>query len=101
MKTGERLWWVGGIGYAPKGVPVLGRELVYVSAPGGDAPVFPPFEEGLKQFDSNGDQRVQLEETRSDPYIHEHFGWMIQTATASSSAANTNTFGTPAARAMV
>ena len=76
LKTGERLWWVGGIGYAPKGVPVLGRELVYVSAPGGDAPVFPPFEEGLKQFDSNGDRRVQLEETRSDPYIHEHFGWM-------------------------
>ena len=67
LKTGERLWWVGGIGYAPKGVPVLGRELVYVSAPGGDAPVFPPFEEGLKQFDSNGDQRVQFEETRSDP----------------------------------
>jgi outer membrane protein assembly factor BamB len=76
LKTGERLWWVGGVGYAPKGVPVLGRGMVYVSAPGGDAPVFPPFDEGLKQFDANGDGRVQLEETRSDPYIHQHFGWM-------------------------
>jgi outer membrane protein assembly factor BamB len=76
LKTGERLWWVGGVGYAPKGVPVLGRGMVYVSAPGGDAPVFPPFDEGLKQFDANGDGRVQFEETRSDPYIHEHFGWM-------------------------
>ena len=76
LKTGERLWWVGGVGYAPKGVPVLGRRIVYVSAPGGDAPVFPPFDEGLKQFDANLDGRVQFEETRSDPYIHEHFGWM-------------------------
>jgi hypothetical protein len=76
LKTGERLWWVGGVGYSPKGVPVLGREMVYVSAPGGDAPVFPPFDEGLKQFDANGDRRVQHAETRSDPYIHEHFGWM-------------------------
>jgi outer membrane protein assembly factor BamB len=76
LKTGERRWWVGGVGYAPKGVPVLGREMVYVSAPGGDAPVFPPFDEVLKQFDTNRDQRLQHEETRSDPYIYEHFGWM-------------------------
>lgn len=76
LSSGERLWWVGQVGYAPKGVPVLGREMVYVSAPGGDEPVFPPFDEGLKQFDANGDRRVQWEETRSDPYIHEHFGWM-------------------------
>jgi hypothetical protein len=76
LKTGERLWWVGGVGYAPKGGPILGRGMVYVSAPGGDAPVFPPFDEGLKQFDANGDGRVQFEETRSDPYIHQHFGWM-------------------------
>jgi outer membrane protein assembly factor BamB len=76
LKDGQRLWWVGGVGYAPKGVPVLGRDMVFVSAPGGDAPVFPPFEEGLKQFDKDGDRRVQREETRRDPYIYEHFGWM-------------------------
>ena len=50
LKTGERLWWVSGVGYAPKGVPVLGRGLVYVSAPGGDAPVFPPFDAGLHRL---------------------------------------------------
>lgn len=76
LKTGDRLWWVRGVGYAPKGVPVLGSDLVYVSAPGGDAPVFPPFEEGLKQFDANRDGRIQSEEVRADPYIYEHFGWM-------------------------
>lgn len=76
LGTGERLWWVGGVGYAPKGVPVLGSGLVFVSAPGGDAPVFPPFDEGLKEFDTNGDGRVQFEETRSNPEAHEHFGWM-------------------------
>lgn len=76
LRTGERLWWVGQVGYAPKGVPVLGRDMVYVSAPGGDGPVFPPFDEGLKQFDANADRRIQFAEVRSDPYIHEHFGWM-------------------------
>lgn len=76
LKTGERLWWVGGVGYAPKGLPVLGREMVYVSAPGGDAPVFPPYDEGLKQFDANRDGRIQRDETRSDGYIYDHFGWM-------------------------
>lgn len=76
LETGHRLWWVTGVGYAPKGVPVLGPELVYVSAPGGDAPVFPPFDEGLKAFDANGDGRVQYVEARSDPEAREHFGWM-------------------------
>lgn len=76
LKTGERVWWVGGVGYAPKGVPVVGRHLVYISAPGGDAPVFPPYDEGLKQFDANRDGRIQREEMRSDPYIYDHFGWM-------------------------
>ncbi len=76
LKTGERLWWVGGIGYAPKGVPVLGRELVYVSAPGGDAPVFPPFEEGLKQFDRTVTSAFSSRKHVPILYIHEHFGWM-------------------------
>jgi outer membrane protein assembly factor BamB len=75
VKTGERLWWVGGVGYAPKGVPVLGREMVYVSAPGGDAPVFPPFDEMLKA-DANGDGRIQHEEVRAHAEAYEHFGWM-------------------------
>ena len=76
LATGERLWWVTGVGYAPKGVPVVGKGLVYVSAPGGDAPVFPPFDEGLRRFDNNRDGRIQFDETRSDPYIQDHFGWM-------------------------
>jgi outer membrane protein assembly factor BamB len=76
VSTGARLWWVGQVGYFPKGVPVVGREMVYVSAPGGDEPVFPPFDEGLKKYDANGDGRIQFEEVRADPHIPEHFGWM-------------------------
>ncbi|HXW05625.1 MAG TPA: PQQ-binding-like beta-propeller repeat protein [Vicinamibacterales bacterium] len=76
LNTGRRLWWVGQLGYAPKGVPVIGRDMVYVSAPGGDEPAYPPFDEGLKQYDANGDRRIQYEELRSEPGIQEHFGWM-------------------------
>ena len=36
----------------------------------------PPFDEGLKAFDSNKDGRVQFEESRSNQEAHEHFGWM-------------------------
>ena len=34
LSTGGRVWWVGKVGYAPKGVPVLGRDIIYVSAQG-------------------------------------------------------------------
>lgn len=76
LSTGQRVWWVSQVGYSPKGVPVIGRGMVYVSAPGGDAPVFPPWDITLKTFDANEDRRVQFAEVRSDPYIQEHFGWM-------------------------
>jgi len=76
LDTGERLWWVGQLGYFPKGVPVLGRDMVYVSAPGSDQPMMPSFEENLKKYDANGDGRIHRDEMKSEPYIQEHFGWV-------------------------
>ena len=76
LETGRRLWWVDRVGYQPKGVPVLGEDKVYVSAPGADEPTFPPAEVMLKKFDANGDGKIQREEVKSDPYSFEHFGWM-------------------------
>lgn len=76
LDTGERLWWVATIGYFPKGVPVVGRDAIYVCAVGSDGPTMPSFEESLKKYDANGDGLVQLEEMRSEPYITEHFGWV-------------------------
>src|ERR1044071_3892710 len=56
LDKGERLWWVTRIGTYPKGVPVLGTDMVYVTADGADEPFLPPFEETLKA-DTNKDQR--------------------------------------------
>jgi len=76
LDNGERLWWVAKVGSYPKGVPVLGTDMVYVLAEGGDAPFFPPFDETLKQHDTNKDQRVEREEMKSNKEGVEHFGWL-------------------------
>ena len=76
LDKGERLWWVTRIGSYPKGVPVLGTDMVYVTADGGDDPFLPPFDETLKQYDANKDQRVHREEMKSQAEGSEHFGWL-------------------------
>ena len=75
LDKGERLWWVTKIGTYPKGVPVLGTDMVYVTADGGDEPFLPPFEETLKA-DTNKDQKIQREEMKASPEASEHFGWL-------------------------
>jgi len=74
LDKGERLWWVGKIGAYPKGVPVLGTDIVYVTAEGGDEPFLPSFDEMLK-FDANKDQRIQKEEVKAHADAYDHFGW--------------------------
>ena len=76
LDKGERLWWVNKIGSYPKGVPVVATDMVYVSAEGGDAPFFPIFDDTLKKYDSNHDQRIHREEMKSEKDASEHFGWL-------------------------
>ncbi|HYV10622.1 MAG TPA: PQQ-binding-like beta-propeller repeat protein [Pyrinomonadaceae bacterium] len=76
LDKGERLWWVTKIGSYPKGVPVLGTEMVYVIGEGGEEPFLPPFDEMLKQFDANKDQRIHRDEVKSQKEALEHFGWL-------------------------
>jgi outer membrane protein assembly factor BamB len=76
LDKGERLWWVSKIGSYPKGVPVLGTDMVYVTAEGGDEPFLPPFDESLKQYDSSKDQRISREEMKSHAEAYDHFGWL-------------------------
>src|ERR1044072_8243040 len=76
LDKGERLWWVNKIGAYPKGVPVVGTDMVYVTAEGADTPFFPPFEDTLKEYDSNKDQRVHRDEMKSQKEASEHFGWL-------------------------
>ena len=76
LDKGERLWWVSKVGSYPKGVPVLGRDMVYVVGEGGDQPFLPPFDESLKQYDTNKDERLQREEMKSHAEAYDHFGWL-------------------------
>jgi outer membrane protein assembly factor BamB len=69
------LWWVTKIGAYPKGVAVLGTDMVYVTADGGEEPFLPPFDETLKA-DTNKDQRIQREEMKVNAEGYEHFGWL-------------------------
>lgn len=75
LDKGERLWWVSKIGSYPKGVPVLGTNMVYVMADGGDDPFLPPFDEFLKG-DTNKDQKIQREEVKGNADAYDHFGWL-------------------------
>ncbi|MGI8897913.1 MAG: PQQ-binding-like beta-propeller repeat protein [Pyrinomonadaceae bacterium] len=76
LDKGERLWWVTKIGSYPKGVPVLGRDMVYVNGEGGDAPFLPPYDESLKKYDKDKDQRLHREEIKAQAEMYEHFGWL-------------------------
>ena len=76
LDKGMRLWWVSRVGSYPKGVPVVGTDMVYVLAEGADQPFFPPFEETLKKSDADKDQRIHRDEMKSEPDALEHFGWL-------------------------
>jgi outer membrane protein assembly factor BamB len=75
LDKGERLWWVTKLGTYPKGVPSLIGDMIYVNGEGTDEPYIPPFDDTLKKYDKNNDQRISPEEFKSDPF-GEHFGWM-------------------------
>ena len=75
LDKGERLWWVTKVGTYPKGVPALSGDMVYVNGEGGDEPFLPSYEDSLKKFDKDNNQRIQPEEMKSDPFA-EHFGWI-------------------------
>ena len=76
LDKGERLWWVAKIGNYPKGVPVLGTDMVYVTADGGDESFLPTFDDSLKGFDKDKDQRLQREEVKAQAEAYDHFGWL-------------------------
>jgi outer membrane protein assembly factor BamB len=76
LDKGDRLWWVSRIGSYPKGVPVLGTDIVYVTADGGDEPFLPSFDDSLKQYDTSKDQRISREEMKAHAEAYDHFGWL-------------------------
>jgi len=75
LDKGERLWWVTKVGTYPKGVPALSGDMIYVNGEGSDQPFLPPYEDSLKKYDKDNNQRIQPEEMKGDPF-EEHFGWI-------------------------
>src|SRR6185295_8480525 len=75
LDKGERLWWVTKVGAYPKGVPALSGDMIYVNGEGSDQPFLPPYEDSLKKYDKDNNQRIQREEMKGNPF-EEHFGWL-------------------------
>jgi outer membrane protein assembly factor BamB len=61
-ETGERLWWVRGLGYQPKSVPIIGRDAIYVHALGGAEGRFPVFDDLINTIDKDHNGKLAYEE---------------------------------------
>jgi len=77
--TGQKLWWVGGLSWQPKSTPIFEGDTIYAHwwEGGGEAETAtdtPTFEETLKQYDSNGDRRISVNEfSKGDPKLRRSF----------------------------
>ncbi|MEW5975434.1 MAG: PQQ-binding-like beta-propeller repeat protein [Acidobacteriota bacterium] len=75
LETGRKLWWVRGMAWQLKSVPLIEDDILYVSGweIGGDTekpPEIPSFEEILEQHDRNRDGRLGLDELASEHRIY-------------------------------
>jgi len=67
LATGEKLWWVRGMAWQLKCVPVIDGDIIYISGweIGGDTdkpPEVPTFEEMLARYDANKDGKISPQE---------------------------------------
>jgi outer membrane protein assembly factor BamB len=67
VETGEKLWWVRGMSWQPKSLPLVAGGVVYAHSweAGGEAEApteTPAFAETLAALDKNGDRLIQEEE---------------------------------------
>jgi outer membrane protein assembly factor BamB len=67
LATGEKLWWVRGMAWQLKSVPLIDGDIAYVNGweIGGDTdkpPEVPTFEEMLAQYDTNKDGKITPDE---------------------------------------
>ena len=69
VESGEKLWWVNGMAWQAKAMPVIGRDAIFVlsSMPAlaelGIPQKFHPFAQMLEQHDANRDGRLSRDET--------------------------------------
>jgi outer membrane protein assembly factor BamB len=67
VETGKEVWWVTGLTWQMKSTPVMSQDTIYVhgwagGSDEGQQEKIPPFEEVLKQLDTNHDGKLAQEE---------------------------------------
>jgi outer membrane protein assembly factor BamB len=77
-KTGEKLWWIGGMSWQPKSIPLVDGDVIYAHwwENGGEAEQpteTPSFVDTLAKFDSDKDGKVSRDEFASDPRLQRGF----------------------------
>ncbi|MBL8232541.1 MAG: PQQ-binding-like beta-propeller repeat protein [Bryobacterales bacterium] len=78
VETGRKLWWIGGLSWQPKSMPVLHDGLIYAHwwESGGEAETStetPKFSELLAKFDADKDGRISKDEVKSDERMGRSF----------------------------
>jgi len=71
LESGKKLWWVTGMAWQLKSVPLFQGDMIYVNGweTGGDSdypPTILPFEQVLEKQDANGDGRLAKSELPAD-----------------------------------
>jgi outer membrane protein assembly factor BamB len=66
LSTGERLWWIRGMAWQLKSVPLIQDDVIYVNGweTGGDndPPEVPTWQQALEKYDTNHDGRISRAE---------------------------------------
>jgi outer membrane protein assembly factor BamB len=77
-RTGEKLWWIGGMSWQPKSIPVVDGDVIYAHwwENGGEAEQpteTPSFADTLAKFDANNDRKISRDEFARDPRLQRGF----------------------------
>jgi outer membrane protein assembly factor BamB len=77
LATGERLWWLHGVGGFSVSSPLLAKDQVISNVFGAedDGATAPAFDATLKKLDKDGDGRISREEGTADKEIADQFGF--------------------------
>ena len=80
LQSGEKLWWVTGVAWQLKSVPLFDGNMIYINAweiggdPGQEKDPPPPFEQIVKKHDANGNGVIDREEAPY-PRLRQNYPW--------------------------
>jgi outer membrane protein assembly factor BamB len=76
LASGAQRWWLPLASGGALGTPLAHGDTLMISTLGSNEPWMPTFAAALSQYDKDKDERLSLQEFRSDPDMGEHFGWI-------------------------